>query len=129
LTILKQDRVGGLQIRTGDSWIEAAPIEGTFICNIGDMLDALTLGRYRSTPHRVVNRSTHSRLSLAFFFDPAMSARIRPLPTQASRTTSPDNDVATRWDGRSPYELSGTYGDYLLDKVSRVFPDLSRRVD
>ena len=128
LTILRQDSVGGLQIQSGGEWIEASPVEGAFICNIGDMLDSLTWGRYRSTAHRVINRSGHERVSLAFFFDPSMDSRIQPLPTEHLDPVALQRDASTRWDGRSPYRLSGTYGDYLLGKISKVFPDLSRDV-
>ena len=37
------------------------------------------------------------------------------------------DDKAQRWDGASVHEFSGTYGDYILAKVSKVFPDLRRR--
>ena len=57
LTLLAQDENGGLQVKTPDGWIEAPPIEGALVCNIGDMLDRLTGGVYRSTPHRVKNVS------------------------------------------------------------------------
>ena len=53
LTILKQDDVGGLEIQLKNlEWIEAKPIPNAYICNIGDMLDKMTGGRYCSTPHR-----------------------------------------------------------------------------
>jgi isopenicillin N synthase-like dioxygenase len=42
---------------SGDYWIDVPAEENVFIINIGDMLDKLTLGRYRSTPHRVLNIS------------------------------------------------------------------------
>ena len=54
-------------------------IPNAFVCNIGDMLDRLTKGYYRSTPHRVLNKSGHGRLSYPFFFDPNMNAEIHPL--------------------------------------------------
>ena len=55
LTILRQDDAGGLQVKSRSRWIEAPPIPGSFICNLGDMLDRLTRGLYRSTPHRVIS--------------------------------------------------------------------------
>jgi isopenicillin N synthase-like dioxygenase len=123
LTLLAQDDVGGLQVKTPEGWIEAPPIEGTLVCNIGDMLDRLTGGVYRSTPHRVHNASGRARLSFPFFFDPGFDARIEPLPGQVAR-----DDSSERWDKSNVHAFAGTYGDYLLGKVSKVFPDLARRV-
>ena len=79
LTILQQDDLGGLQVRnrSGD-WIEALPIENTFVCNIGDLLERWTNGRLVSTPHRVLNRSGRSRFSIPIFCDPASDAVIDP---------------------------------------------------
>ena len=53
LTLLRQDSVGGLQVHAKSGWIEAPPVPDSFVCNIGDMLDRMTGGLYKSTPHRV----------------------------------------------------------------------------
>jgi isopenicillin N synthase-like dioxygenase len=129
LTLLAQDAHGGLQVRTPRGWIDAPPIDGTLVCNIGDMLDRLTAGVYKSTPHRVRNTSGHERLSFPLFFDPDFAARIEPLPRRASIDPRVvDDDRAQRWDRASVHEWSGTYGDYLLAKVSKVFPQLREQV-
>ena len=125
LTILRQDDTGGLQVKSRSGWIDAPPISGSFVCNIGDMLDRLTRGIYRSTPHRVVNTSKRNRLSLPFFFDPNFDATISPIEGLEHR--GPD-DSHERWDHASLHEFSGTYGDYLLGKVSKVFPQLRKEV-
>jgi isopenicillin N synthase-like dioxygenase len=125
LTLLAQDDQGGLKVKTARGWIDAPPIEGTLVCNIGDMLDRLTGGQYRSTPHRAKNVSGRGRLSFPFFFDPNFDAEIVPLPGFAL-TGADDRD--TRWDNASVHAFSGTYGDYLLCKVSKVFPELKREV-
>ncbi|GLZ37349.1 2-oxoglutarate and iron-dependent oxygenase domain-containing protein [Actinokineospora sp. NBRC 105648] len=117
LTILKQDDHGGLEVRTPAGWIDAEPIPDTFVCNIGDMLDRLTGGRYRSTPHRV-RPGGHNRLSWPFFLDPALDADVTPVADAVLATGPP------RWDDADPGEFRGTYGEYLLAKVGRVFPDL-----
>ena len=125
LTILLQDDTGGLQVKSRSGWIDAPPIPGSFVCNIGDMLDRLTRGVYRSTPHRVVNKSRRSRVSFPFFFDPNLDARIRPI--ESLKGCAPD-DARERWDQASVHEFSGTYGDYLLGKISKVFPELRKEV-
>ncbi len=126
LTILKQDDTGGLQVKSGGGWRAAPPIPGAFLCNIGDMLDRMTAGQYRSTPHRVQNVTRRDRLSFPFFFDPNFDARIKPIVTAGSTVVT--GDRAERWDHASVHEFDGTYGDYILAKVSRVFPQLRRTV-
>lgn len=124
LTILKQDDAGGLQVKTPSGWIEAPPIPNSFACNIGDMLDRLTNEFYRSTPHRVRNISGRDRLSFPFFFDPNWNAKIEPLP----RLYSSENNFHLRWDQENLQEFQGTYGEYLLSKISKVFPYLHDEV-
>jgi isopenicillin N synthase-like dioxygenase len=124
LSILSQDLAGGLQVRTKSQWLDVTPIPNALVCNIGDMLDRITGGAYVSAPHRVRNVSGHDRLSFAFFFDPNFNAQVRPLPTIESVK---DNKLE-RWDHASVHEFRGTYGEYLLGKVSKVFPQLRREV-
>jgi isopenicillin N synthase-like dioxygenase len=124
VTLLAQDDTGGLEIAAPEGWIDAPPLPGTLVCNIGDMLDRLTGGWYRSTPHRVRNRSGHGRLSFPFFLDPGFDAELPPLPGRAAAGA----DGRRRWDGQDLRAFTGSYGDYLLGKVSRVFPQLRRDV-
>ena len=124
LTILKQDHHGGLQVRSRHGgWLEAPPVPGSFVCNIGDMLDRLTGGQYRSTPHRVQPSPDYHRMSWPLFFDPAWDADVRPV---GQGVLADDRD--TRWDNASVHEFSGTYGQYLLGKVGKVFPALQQQV-
>jgi isopenicillin N synthase-like dioxygenase len=124
LTILKQDMSGGLEVKTQSCWIAAPPIANSFVCNIGDMLDRMTGGRYLSTPHRVRNLTAHNRLSFPFFFDPNFNAKVRPIKIDLEVNENKEE----RWDRASVHEFRGTYGDYLLSKVSKVFPELRRGV-
>jgi len=124
LTILKQDDAGGLQVKRKAGWIDAPPIPNSFVCNLGDMLDRMTGGLYRSTPHRVRNTAGRDRMSFPFFFDPNFNAEVRPI----EGIVPLDDDRHERWDRSSVHEWSGTYGDYLLNKVSKVFPELRREV-
>jgi len=124
LTILKQDDAGGLEVKSPDGWIPAPPVPNSFVCNIGDMLDRMTAGHYRSTAHRVRNLTSRDRLSFPFFFDPDFDAAIRPIEEADATLVAADRDA--RWDRASVHEFEGTYGDYILAKVSKVFPQLRR---
>ncbi len=121
LTLLAQDDNGGLQVEFLDgTWIDVELDSSLIVCNIGDMLERLTGGRYRSTPHRVRNTSGADRLSFPYFFDPSWDATVPTLPladTSASRNHR-------RWDGEDVLAWTGTYGDYLTAKVAKVFPGL-----
>ncbi len=120
LTLLAQDQLGGLQVRALDGgWIDVEPVPGMIVCNLGDMLERLTGGRYRSTPHRVRNTSGRSRLSFPYFFDPSWEATVPTLPLD----DSPLPDTG-RWDAVDVTAWEGTYGDYLTAKVAKVFPEL-----
>jgi polar amino acid transport system ATP-binding protein len=123
LTMLWQDDVGGLQVRTPEGWIEAPPVAGSFVCNIGDMLDFMTGGAYRSLPHRVtLNTSGRDRLSIPFFFDPDFEAQVRRVPGVAAGA----DDSARRWDRANLQAFEGRYGDYVTMKVGKVFPQLEQ---
>mmetsp|Transcript_8991 Transcript_8991/g.25172 ORF Transcript_8991/g.25172 Transcript_8991/m.25172 type:complete len:354 (+) Transcript_8991:118-1179(+) len=123
LTILMQDDTGGLQVQTVDGrWIDAPYVPDTFVCNLGDILELITAGRYRSTLHRVRDVSQFSkrdRLSFPFFLDPGIDRPVRVLEGEAIRERA-------RWDGEElSCWLGKPYGDYLFNKVSKAFPDLA----
>jgi len=125
LTLLAHDATPGLQVRaTNGGWLDVPAVDGALIVNLGDMLERMTGGAYRSTPHRVRHASggTSDRLSFPFFFDPAWDAEILPIPHMTDR---PPTGPGDRWDGRSVHEWTGTYGDYLIAKVAQVFPGLA----
>jgi isopenicillin N synthase-like dioxygenase len=129
LTLLRQDEVAGLQIWHHDRWLPAPPVHDSFVCNVGDMLERLTAGRYVSALHRVCNASRQDRISMPLFLDPGFDAVLQPIevlapdPTAAGRRRR-----GRRWDGTDLATVSGTYGDYLLNKVSKVFPQLRAKV-
>ena len=81
LTILAADPVGGLQIRprNRERWIDVTPPEGTFVVNIGDLLEIWSGGYFTSTPHKVDNVSGAERYSFPYFCVPRYDTIVRPL--------------------------------------------------
>lgn len=81
-TILAQDEVGGLEVLGRDgTWLQAPPIPGTYVINIGDWMARWTNDRFRSTLHRVVNRSGRERYSVPYFAIPDFDAVVTCIPT------------------------------------------------
>ena len=89
LTLLMQDKVGGLQLKlkNGD-WIDVEPVEGGIIVQVADMLERWTNGLLPAARHRVVSpvykRNFEGwlpeRFSVAFFCNPNKDAIIDALP-------------------------------------------------
>lgn len=131
VTILLQDESGGLQVKTRDGrWISAPPVPGTFVVNIGDMLEYWTHGIYRATPHRVRNEAASDRLSLPFFFDPNWDATLEPIDPDSlnpAERRAGEKRLESRWDGLDLHGLGSetTYGDFVWEKVKNVFPHLA----
>jgi isopenicillin N synthase-like dioxygenase len=68
-TLLWQDDLGGLQVLSNtEEWLDASPIQGTLVVNVGDFLQRLSNDRFRSTVHRVYDRAEKSRYSMPCFF-------------------------------------------------------------
>lgn len=111
LTLVNQDEdIHALQVRTrsGD-WVFAAPIPGTFVCNIGDMLKILSNGIYEPTLHRVINNSPMYRVSVAFFYETNFNTRVEPLDFCVEKTGG-----VVRYEG-------AVYGEHLVSKVTTNF--------
>jgi isopenicillin N synthase-like dioxygenase len=84
VTILLQDKVAGLQVEGENGWIDAPPVPGTFIVNIGEILEIASNGYLRANVHRVVSPPKGGdRLSVAFFLGAHFDARVPTLQLPA----------------------------------------------
>ncbi|CAL8466051.1 g5587 [Coccomyxa elongata] len=111
LTLVNQEpHIPALQVKNAaGEWITAAPIPGSFVCNIGDMLKVYTNGLYEPTAHRVINADpSRSRVSIPFFYEPAFEAQVAPIPALVPA-------------GSAPNFGSVRYGTHLENKVLNNF--------
>lgn len=84
MTLLLQDHVGGLEVlhKPTGTWHAVPPVEGSYVCNIGDLMQRWTNNRYQSTMHRVISPlSNQDRYSCAFFNDGALDVMVECLPS------------------------------------------------
>ncbi|KAK4504970.1 hypothetical protein PRZ48_002933 [Zasmidium cellare] len=104
-TILCQGSQPALQIlNTKGQWIQAPPVPGTFVVNIGDMLSRWSNDVFISTVHRV--HASCERYSIPFFFGPSYDTVLHPLPTWVGET------------GEAAYEPI-VAGDYVWQRLAR----------
>ncbi|KAK6124135.1 hypothetical protein DH2020_042108 [Rehmannia glutinosa] len=90
LTILLQiNEMEGLQIKKDGIWIPVSPPPDAFVINIGDMLEILTNGTYRSIEHQATVNSKKERLSIATFLSPKMNSELGPAPSLINPQTPP----------------------------------------
>lgn len=123
LTFVRQGEVAGLEVLKNDEWVLATPIPGTFVVNIGELLEAATDGYLKATLHRVVpSKPGNSRYSLAYFLNSDLDSEIPQLslpsalqPAVTGITQDPDNPIYAN------------VGKNLLKGRLRSHPDVAER--
>lgn len=119
--LLVEPGKGGLQVEKDGQWIDAPPLPGAFVVNIGELLEVATNGYLKATVHRVISPPAgQTRISIPFFFNPALDATIPviPLPPDLAReatgvTADPSNPIFN------------TYGENALKSRLRAHPDVA----
>ncbi len=117
ITLLATDDQPGLQILidqegNGDGcWVDVSPPPlGTFVVNLGDMLERWTNGRFRSTVHRVLSTGNFERYSIPFFYEPNFDTVVDCL------------DICIREGEKKKYAKT-TAGGHLLEKYKETHAD------
>ncbi len=119
--MLLQDTVGGLQVELDGEWIDAPPLPGTFVINIGELLELATGGYFQANVHQVVTPGASDRLSVAFFFGANLDATV-PLLKLA-----PEYAVNARGLTQDPHNpLFRHVGQNYLKSRLRSHPDVAR---
>ncbi|WP_117234975.1 isopenicillin N synthase family dioxygenase [Vibrio maerlii] len=110
ITLLYQDQTGGLQVQGVDGeWVDAPPVENSFVVNIGDLMQRWTNDRYKSTAHRVTSPTQGvTRFSMPFFVEPDFDTVVKTL----------DSCLALDEETRYP---PITAGDWILSRFSDTY--------
>uniref|UniRef100_A0A803KLV6 Fe2OG dioxygenase domain-containing protein n=1 Tax=Chenopodium quinoa TaxID=63459 RepID=A0A803KLV6_CHEQI len=103
-TILLQDDIGRLYVQApdGESWVHVPPISGALVINIGDALQIMSNGKYKSIEHRVIANGSKDRVSIPLFVNPKPNEVIGPL-----------KEVLVQSDEKPKYRKV-LYSDYTL---------------
>jgi len=84
LTILMQD-LAGLQFNKDGEWVWAEPIADAYVVNLGDQIEILTNGLYKSPEHRVMANAAE-RFSIGWFASPPDAKVVGPIPELVSES-------------------------------------------
>ncbi|KAF2467847.1 Clavaminate synthase-like protein [Lindgomyces ingoldianus] len=110
-TLLHSSSTPGLEILTpSNSWHRATPLPSSFIVNVADFLMRWTNGVYKSTIHRVVNRTDEERYSVPFFFSVNYDEVVETLPTCLN-------------DGEKSSYPPIRAGEYILERLNTTTKD------
>ncbi|KAG0491343.1 hypothetical protein HPP92_004323 [Vanilla planifolia] len=85
ILLFQDDKVSGLQLLKDGSWVDVPPLRHSIVVNLGDQLEVITNGRYKSVMHRVVAQTDGNRMSIASFYNPGSDAVIFPAPVLADQ--------------------------------------------
>ncbi|WOH03188.1 hypothetical protein DCAR_0522582 [Daucus carota subsp. sativus] len=87
ILLFQDDKVSGLQLLKEGKWVDVPPMRHSIVINLGDQLEVITNGKYKSVLHRVVAQSDGNRMSLASFYNPGNDAVIYPAPALVAKET------------------------------------------
>ncbi|XP_057829622.2 protein SRG1-like [Cryptomeria japonica] len=78
--LLQDDEVPGLQIHKDNQWKTVQSIPNALVINIGNVIEVMTNGRYKSVVHRAITNKEKARLSIGVFYAPGFTQEISPAP-------------------------------------------------
>lgn len=120
--LLLEPESSGLQVELTDGrWLDAPPVPGAFVVNIGELLEVATGGYLRATQHRVLAPQPGTdRISIPYFVNPALDATI-PIIDLPAELAARSRGVAA--DPNNP--IFNTYGANAWKSRTRAHPDVA----
>ncbi|KAL5573462.1 hypothetical protein UlMin_023059 [Ulmus minor] len=93
ILLFQDDKVSGLQLLKDGQWIDVPPMRHSIVINLGDQLEVITNGKYKSVLHRVIAQTDGTRMSIASFYNPGSDAVIYPAPNLVEKEAEEKNQV------------------------------------
>ncbi|ESQ29183.1 hypothetical protein EUTSA_v10023595mg [Eutrema salsugineum] len=87
ILLFQDDKVSGLQLLKDGDWVDVPPLNHSIVINLGDQLEVITNGKYKSVMHRVVTQKEGNRMSIASFYNPGSDAEISPATSLVGKET------------------------------------------
>ncbi|GLJ28693.1 hypothetical protein SUGI_0565430 [Cryptomeria japonica] len=109
ILLYQDDEVPGLQVLNNGNWVDVQPLRYSIVVNIGDQLEVVSNGKYKSAWHQILPTKDGNRLSVASFYNPSYNAVVSPAP-----------QLTTQLNGNTTHELS-TYPKYLFGDYMNVY--------
>jgi isopenicillin N synthase-like dioxygenase len=125
LTFVHQDDVGGLQIERDGRMVDVPRVPGTFVVNLGEMLQLTSRGYFKATPHQVSSPGdgTGERISAVYFFNPRLETTLTPVDLPPALAVEAPGGESV--DPSDP--ILANYGENSLKVRLRAHPDVARR--
>ncbi|VFQ99789.1 unnamed protein product [Cuscuta campestris] len=105
ILLFQDDRVSGLQLLKDGQWVDVPPMRHSIVINIGDQIEVITNGRYKSVMHRVIAQTNGNRMSIASFYNPGNDAVIYPAAVLVE-------------------ENKGKYPKFVFDEYMKLYAEL-----
>ncbi|KAI3708123.1 hypothetical protein L2E82_37196 [Cichorium intybus] len=105
ILLFQDDKVSGLQLLKDGEWIDVPPMRHSIVINLGDQIEVITNGKYKSVMHRVIAQTDGTRMSIASFYNPGNDAVIYPAPALL----------------KEPVEKEQSYPKFVFDDYMKLY--------
>ncbi|CAN0897063.1 1-aminocyclopropane-1-carboxylate oxidase [Linum grandiflorum] len=95
ILLFQDDKVSGLQLLKDGKWVDVPPMHHSIVVNLGDQIEVITNGKYKSVEHRVVAQTDGTRMSIASFYNPGSDAVIYPAPELVGKEEEKKKAITT----------------------------------
>ncbi|KAG2309033.1 hypothetical protein Bca4012_082036 [Brassica carinata] len=122
ISVLRSNDAEGLQICLKDgTWVSVPPDHSSFFVIVGDTLQVMTNGKFKSVKHRVLTNTKRSRLSMIYFAGPPLMEKIAPLACLVPKQEDYLYKELT-WSQYKSYVYKTKLGDYRLGLFEKQLP-------